>query len=321
MPMWMWRVVHLRGHLVKKVCGTLLGYLRRFLDYFRVGRYDLIYVFMWVTPLGSSLPELIVRKLARKLVFDVEDNVFVEVANEVNFLPRLIKSPNKVRHLVESADHVITSSPFLNDRCETMNVNRACTFISSSVDTARFVPADRTNGATVTIGWTGTFTSRPYLDLLQDVFARLAKEREFRLLVIGNFEYELPGVNLEVRQWSLASEVADMQALDIGIYPLEIDEWVLGKSGLKAIQYMAFGIPTVATRVGTTIDVIDDGVTGLLVESEDEWLDALRQLVDDADMRRAMGSRARDAAVARYSRTVIGAEYLSILEGLDGKTG
>ena len=102
------------------------------------------------------------------------------------------------RPRADYADHVITSSPFLNDTCMQMNENRACTYISSSVDTDRFLPVNRfTNDVTPTIGWTGTFSTRVYLDLLRPVFQELAKRRAFKLRVIGNFDTLPP----ERREW------------------------------------------------------------------------------------------------------------------------
>ena len=96
------------------------------------------------------------------------------------------------------------------------------------------------------------------------------------LRVIGNFDYEFPGVDLEVIRWNADREVEQLQGIDIGVYPLPFDDWVSGKSGLKAIQYMTLGLPCVATDVGTTPLIIRHGDNGLLVRTEDEWLEALR---------------------------------------------
>ncbi len=100
--------------------------------------------------------------------------------------------------------------------------------------------------------------------------------------------------------WSSASEVTDLQRIDIGLYPLPDEEWVLGKSGLKALQYMALGIPTVATAVGANFRVIEDGVSGFLVRSDSEWIDALSRLIDDPELRLRIGQNACGA-----SRTVL----------------
>ena len=296
----------------------LQGYVRRLRDLARLPRYDLVYVCMWVTPLGTSLFERLTRARARALVYDIEDNVLnggEAGADHPNPLIRLFKGKGKYLYLIRTADHVITSSPFLNDTCLGINRNRACTYISSSIDTGRFQPATTySNDRPVVVGWTGTFSSKVYLDLLRGVFQRLARRVPFKLRVIGNFDYELPGVDLEVVQWNAAEEVAQLQAFDVGVYPLPIDDWVLGKSGLKAIQYMAFALPCVATEVGTTPMLIRDGENGLLVRTEAEWEAALARLIGDPELRRRLGEAARKDAVAKYSLAAIAGQYRAVIE-------
>jgi len=314
MDMPMWEVVYTHGNFLPKVLGTLRGYYRRFRDLFRVSSSDVVYVFMWITPFGTSLFERLTRSLAKKLVYDIEDNLLIEKSSEFNPFIKSIRSRDKVIFLIRTADHVITSSPVLNEYCLSLNRRKACTFISSSVDTDRFVPAnDYLNNRKITIGWTGTFSSRLYLDLLRKVFVKLDTRCDFKLRVIGNFEYELPGIDLELIRWTQANEVNDLQGIDIGIYPLAQDEWVLGKSGLKAIQYMAFGLPTVATNVGTTPQIIQHLENGWLVSTDEEWVVALETLVKRADLRRKLGVAARKTVLENYSIHAVKSRYLSIL--------
>jgi glycosyltransferase involved in cell wall biosynthesis len=321
MDMEMWNRAYAPGHYLAKALGLLRGHMRRLRDLFRIRRYDLVYVFMWVTPMGTSVFERIVRGQARALVYDVEDNVLVGQNLPKNYNPnhwaKLLKGAGKARFLIRRADHVITSSPFLNDTCLEMNEKKACTYISSSVDTDRFLPVNAYEGSEgVTIGWTGTHSTKIFLDLLRNVFQRLAERVKFRLKVIGNFDYDLPGVDLEVVRWTAEREVADLQTFDIGVYPLAIEDWVFGKSGLKAIQYMAFGLPTVATEVGTTPRLIRHGENGLLVKTEDEWLEALERLIRDPALRRKLGEAARRDAVEKYSTRAIAAEYRRVIESV-----
>jgi glycosyltransferase involved in cell wall biosynthesis len=323
MDMALWNVLYERGHYAAKLAGVVKGHLRRLRDLFRVGRYDLVYCHMYVTPVGTSLFERLIRVLAPKLILDVEDNVVAQVdrvgGDHPNPLLRLLRGPGKYRYLIREADHVITSSPSLNDLCLALNRNGASTYISSSVDADRFLPANRyRNNGPLTIGWTGTFSSRPYLDLLRPVFQQLAKERDFRLRVIGNFDYELPGVELEVLRWSAEQEVDQLKAIDIGVYPLPFDDWVGGKSGLKAIQYMMLGLPCVATGVGTTPLIIRHEQNGLLAKSEAEWLDALRRLLDNPGLRRRLGEQARHDAVANYSVKAVAVDYRRVLASVMG---
>jgi glycosyltransferase involved in cell wall biosynthesis len=312
----LWRLLFEPGHLATKTAGAVKGTLRRLRDLARVRRYDLVYCHMYVTPLGTSLLERLTRRLAPRLIVDVEDNVLVGQSGVDNPNPvvRLLKGRGKAKYLIRTADHVITSSPALNETCLAINEKRACTYISSSVDTDRFVPVKAyRNDGPVTIGWTGTFSTRPFLDLLRPILQELAKRRTYRLRVIGNFDYELPGVDLEVVRWTAEREVEDLQAIDIGVYPLSVDGWVTGKSGLKAIQYMAFGLPCVATKVGTTPRIIRDRENGLLVRTPEEWLSALEELIDNPGLRRQLGAQARRDAVEKYSTKAIAAEYRKVL--------
>ena len=315
----MWSIVYTPGNYIAKIFGTLRGYFRRLLDIFRIGRFDVVYVFMWVTPIGSSLFETIFRSLSNHIIYDIEDNVLVERRSTLNPFFGALKSSGKTNYLIKTADHVITSSPFLNDICLGINLRKACTYISSSVNTGSFVPANSyTNKGKVTIGWTGTFSSKIYLDLLRNVFWELNKRTDFKLRIIGNFQYEFPGINLEVIQWTKEREVEDLQGIDIGVYPLLQDDWVVGKSGLKAIQYMAFGLPTVATDVGTTPRIIKHMVSGWLVKTDEEWINALETLIKNPELRRNMGEAARLAVLENYSTQVIKSNYLSILNKLTG---
>lgn len=310
----MWNIVYTPDNYAAKIFGTLRGHFRRLRDIYRIGRYDLVYVFMWVTPLGTSFFERVLRALSNRLIYDIEDNILIKKGNDVNPFIKFLKGTGKTRYLIKTADHVITSSPFLNDYCLGINKKKACTYISSSVNTDRFLPVNSyANERKVTIGWTGTFSSKIYLDLLRNVFLELAKRCDFKLRVIGNFEYDLPGIDLEVIQWSKEKEVVDLQGIDIGVYPLVQDAWVLGKSGLKAIQYMAFGLPTVATNVGTTPRIIRQHENGWLVKTDEEWVEALEELVKNPDLRRKFGEAARKTVLENYSTHVIKSTYLSIL--------
>jgi L-malate glycosyltransferase len=318
MDMALWTVAYEPDAWLQKVFGIAKGYRRRIRDLWQIRRFELVYCHMFVTPLGPALMERIVRLLARKLIFDVEDNVLVgqqlNRKDNPNWLLRLLRG-RKAEQLIRKADHVITSSPALNDRCLEINRHRACTYISSSLDAGRFRPSNLySNERKVTIGWTGTFSSRPYLDLLRPIFEKLAERREFRLRVIGNFDYELPGVELEVVRWTAEREVEDLAAIDIGVYPLPLDEWVSGKSGLKAIHYMMMGLPCVATDVGTTPLIIRDGENGLLVRTGEQWLEALERLLDDPELRRRLGEQARQDALNNYSTAAVAAQYRRVLD-------
>ena len=152
------------------------------------------------------------------------------------------------------------------------------------------------------------------MDKLRDVFFELDKVCDFKLKFITNFDYEISGLDIEVIRWNKKNEVRDLQSLDIGVYPLEDSQWVKGKSGLKAIQYMAFGIPTVASDLGINSEIISHGKNGLLVKNDKDWFEALKKLVEEPELRKTLGLAARKKAVEKYSLSAIESEYLDILK-------
>jgi glycosyltransferase involved in cell wall biosynthesis len=310
----LWDHVYRPGFRRIKLLGTVAGHLRRLRDLTRLRRYDLVYISMWVTPFGTTWMERLTRRLARAIVYDIEDNLLTDDGAPQGLRQRL-KGRGKTRFLLKWADHVITASPFMIDRYRVLNARGAVTLIYPSVDTDTFRPRETpSHEGKPVIGWTGTFSSMPYLDLLRPVFQELARRIDYKLIVIGNFSYALPGVDLEVLTWSRENEVAQMQRLDIGVYPLPDDDWVLGKAGLKVIQYMAFGLPSVSSNIGTATLQVTDGVDGFLVDTHAQWLEILERLCRDPDLRRRIGDAGRAQAVAHYSRQATNAQYLALLQ-------
>ncbi len=317
----LWEIVYLKGYYFKKIIGVLKGHIRRLRDIFRISKYDVIYIHMWVTPYGSTIFERTFLKLANKVIFDLEDMPSIQKINRkklVNPITQFIKNPKKQIYLIKNSNHVITSSPFANEKCMKINKYKACTYITSSVDTNKFVPSQLKDPeeSIVTVGWTGTFSSKPYLEEIEDILIALAKTTKYKLHIISNFNYSLENVNLKVIKWTKEREVKDLQEFDIGLYPLPSNKWIEGKSGLKAIQYLAFGIPTVASNVGNTPNVIDHEINGILVNKKDEWIKSLKKLINNPKLRIQMGENARKKALNNYSLEVVSNSYAKVFKSI-----
>jgi glycosyltransferase involved in cell wall biosynthesis len=167
-----------------------------------------------------------------------------------------------------------------------------------------------------TLGWTGTFSSKPYLDSIKPVLYELKKHIEYKILFITNFDYELPGLDLEVIQWSEENEISDLSKIDIGLYPLTKSPWSLGKGGLKTLQYMAAGIPTISTDFGTVKDFITHQENGFLVNEQEDWINAVLSIASDEVLRNRMIASARQTVEERYSVSANKIKYLNILNNL-----
>lgn len=312
-----WNVLYKEGHLFNKLFGLMWGYLKRIKTIFDLANYDIVYVFMWVTPVGPPIFERIYRMFSKKIIFDVEDNYInpqiVPNSDDRNFILKFFMGNSKQLYLATNADFVITSSEYISSKTKKINKLSNAIFISSSIDSEKFLPINNySNDKKIIIGWTGTYSTKIHLDLLKGVFIRLAKKIEFRLRVISNFNYDIDGVDVESIQWSKINEVRDLQGIDIGVYPLPDEKFVLGKSGLKAIQFMSFGLPVVATAIGTTNDIIDDNVNGRLVKTEDEWVEKLYELIINADLRKKLGEKARQDMLEKYSTKAIYNKYIKV---------
>ncbi|HJT19312.1 MAG TPA: glycosyltransferase family 4 protein [Nitrospira sp.] len=200
--------------------------------------------------------------------------------------------------------------------------------VPTVVDTDRFRPptqrGERTKDGvhrSITIAWIGLAYNASYLEWLAPVFRRLQKEFLLKVMVISSRPPVLEGVSVSFKPWNYATEVEDLQACDIGVMPLPDSEWALGKCGLKLLQYMALGLPAVASPIGVNREIIEDGVNGLLATTEEDWHRQLARLCRDSTLREQIGHAGRATVEARYSLKQWGPKlaerYRAISNGTD----
>jgi glycosyltransferase involved in cell wall biosynthesis len=130
---------------------------------------------------------------------------------------------------------------------------------------------------------------------------KLAGLVDHRVHLIGGTEFDLPGVPYVAQKWSAETEVEDLRKMQVGMVPLPVNEWNKRKFYMKTAQYMALGIPTVATPLGSNPEVVQHGVTGFLADSEEEWVEYLSLLIKDHELRLRMSHAAASAAREKYS--------------------
>jgi len=309
----LWEIVYKKGRYFEKIFWTLYGYLRRIGDLVRLPFYDGLYVFLWVVPFGPAVFERLFALLKRELVYDIDDLVFLKPKSAANPFVAWLKSEARIVVPLKRARHVITCTPALDSFAKPYNDKT--TDISSTINTDIYVPANHyVNEGPITLGWSGSHSTVQYLHLLDDVLRQLASEIPLRLLVIGDTDFRIDGVNVTAIAWNPATEVRDLQRIDIGLYPLPDAEWVYGKSGLKALQYMALGIPTVATAIGANFRIIEDGVSGFLVRTAEEWQEKIRLLAANPGLRQRIGVKGRERVEHDYSVRANRDTYLAIYD-------
>ena len=158
--------------------------------------------------------------------------------------------------------------------------------------------------------------SKEYLDSIRNALITLDKIVDFKLILITNFDYEIPLKDYELKRWKESSEIKDLNCFDIGLYPILFDDWGLSKGGLKVQQYMSLGIPSVCTNHGAAKSFIKNNETGFLVNSESDWVEKLKHLISNPDLIKEMGLKSRIYAEKNFSKENISMKYIQALKEL-----
>lgn len=308
-----WKIIYNEGNFFLKGFYTLMGYTRRVFDLFRLRKYDVVYIHLWVTPLGIPFLEWLFVLFSKKIVYDIDDLIFLGHSSDANKRSKFLKGKAKAIYLMKKSDHVITCTPMLDEFVKKYNPDT--TDISSTINTDTYIAKKEYDlKERVILGWSGSHSTSRFLHLLDNVFLELQREIDFELMVIGDPDFKLEQIPLKAIPWKAETEVQDLGKIDIGLYPLPDEPWVYGKSGLKALQYMALGIPTIATAVGANYRVISDKKNGFLVKSDEEWKEKIISLVKDKSLREQIGKKGRENVEKNFSLYANKDKYLEILK-------
>jgi glycosyltransferase involved in cell wall biosynthesis len=276
--------------------------------------YDVVYIFREAALLGPPIFERLIYQSGVPIVFDFDDAIFVSYKSPSNGYLSYLKFAGKTKTNCRIASHVMVGNPYLAAYASRVNPN--VTIIPTTIDTDKYKPLRKNSSPTVVIGWTGSYSTVQHLDTLREALAKLATQVDFRLRVIGTPSYEIPGVQVDAMNWRSETELQDLSEIDIGIMPLPDDNWSKGKCGLKALQFMALGIPTVCSPVGVNTDIIRDNENGLIASSEDEWIRKLTMLLQSAELRDRLGKAGRQTVEEKYSAVSQAPRVFAVLESV-----
>ena len=306
-------VLYRRGELLAKFNAVRHEMSRRRRELKDVSGYDLVYLFREAALMG---PPWFERRLAASgvpVIFDFDDAIFHSYKSPSNGYLSYLKFPGKTAEICRLSTHIMAGNEYLAEYAR--ENNDKVTIVPTTIDTEKYQLVERYQEPDpVTIGWSGSFSTIQHLDTLRSVLSDLARTERFRLRVIGTPQYEVEGVDVEAFNWRSETEVEDLSAIDIGIMPLPDDNWSKGKCALKALQYMALGIPTICSPVGVNSTIIDDGVNGYLAAGGDEWVGKLRRLIHDPALRKTVGRAGRKTVEERYSAKVVAPVVAKIFE-------
>ncbi len=310
-----WEIIYKDGFLIKKLIYTVLGYIKRFSNLFILKKYDIVYVHLWVTPFGLPFFEYLVGLIAKKVIYDIDDMVFLGHSSKANSMISALKGKNKMIYLMKKANHVISSAPKLTEFVSLQTQNY--TEIACTLDTEnRYKNINKTENAKICIGWTGSHSTSRYLKTIHYALKYIQQKYDVEIKFMSDELIELEGININFNYWSEKEEISVINSFDIGLHPLPDEPWVYGKSGGKVMQYMALSVPIIATKIGANLDTIIDGENGFLVNTEQEWIDKLSVLIENESLRKKQGNEGRKIIEEKYSVKVNKETYLKIFKSL-----
>jgi glycosyltransferase involved in cell wall biosynthesis len=281
-------------------CGYVpVRFAARLLQLAGTGRADLTVVEHQALPYLPPLIERWLSRSGRRWSLEFDDAIWLTRGHRA-----------KLERMCALADRVLVGNRYLATFAARWNEKVAV--VPTTIDLRRYpaparpVGADAGQGARpLVIGWIGLPYNFDALKILARPLRRLtdgSAQTVLRVVSAGrSAPAGLDGVKVEMREWALEREVADISAFDIGVMPLHDDEWSRGKCGLKILQCFAAGVPVVASPVGVNAEIVADGVNGFLARDEDEWSDRLARLARDPELRRRLGDAGRRTVEERYS--------------------
>ncbi|OPX97931.1 MAG: Glycosyl transferases group 1 [Syntrophorhabdus sp. PtaU1.Bin002] len=257
-----------------------------------------------LSPLKLSL----IRECSKRIVYDFDDAVMFGTTGKSS------TRRSRFEKVVKSSDAVFCGNHFLlNEAMKYKNDNVYC--VPTVVDTDEYPVKVHGNHKPFVVGWIGSSSTLQYLAEMKNLFLSDTSGR-ITFKIIADKSLEVPGAPILFERWHKNTETASLLSCDTGIMPVRDDMWSRGKCGLKLIQYMASGMPSVTHPVGVAQEMIDDGINGFLRADTNGWIDAIDELSRDVTTRERMGRAARETAEERYALKVWGPRVAEILDGL-----
>lgn len=246
----------------------------------------------------APLDAQVLRRHARRIFYDIDDALMFH-NRPVGPVSRW-KTERHFRATARILDHVAAGNEYLADTFRRQGCQASV--VPTVVDAGRYQVKVHAPSAAPRLVWIGSHSTLPYLRaFLPSIESAAGQIPELRLLTIADAPIESNAMTIEHEPWAEASEAAALCRGDIGIAPTPTDFWTMGKCGFKILQYMAAGLPVIASPVGANAQIVLEGETGFLPREPGDWPSAITRLAKDVDLRTRMGAAARHRVETQYS--------------------
>lgn len=291
--------------------SVVVAYLNRITRLMSSRSFDLLWIEKELFPWFPAWFERSLTFQGIPYVVDYDDAVFHRYDMHRNPLIRALLGKS-IDSVMRQAASVVIGNDYLAERARQAGAGRI-EYLPSVVDLSRY-PIQKKTGGQFRIGWIGSPVTAPYLELIRDALDAAIRQTGAQLVLVGAGDHDpLPGIEKEILPWSTDTEVAHIQSFDVGIMPLPDGPFERGKCGYKLVQYMACGLPVIASPVGVNAHIVEQGVTGYLASSTAEWLQALVSLSHNTGLGNEMRRAGRTKVELEYSLQVSAPRLFKIL--------
>jgi glycosyltransferase involved in cell wall biosynthesis len=252
----------------------------------------------------------LLRRKNRPMVFDIDDAIYLPSPVESNSGIARYRYRRNFNTTAAAANLVLCGNRVLAERVG----KKRKVIVPTAVDCRRFHPDALGVVEHPTAGWVGHSSNLAFLEALAGPLREIAwRHPGFKLIVVADRRPRLEGVPVEYRPWTLENEVGCFKGIGIGLMPLDDSRWTRAKCAFKLLQYMALGIPSVASPVGMNREVIEHGRNGLLAMTEEDWIGSLDELVSQPAKRREIGCAGRETVERSFDLPLVSDRLLKAL--------
>ena len=283
--------------------GRLLGVarmVRRVRDMLDAARFDLVWLQREALPFMPPWLEQRLGRVGVPYVVDYDDAVFHRYdAHAIGLVRRVLG--DKIDRVMAGAACVVAGNAYLAARAERAGAKKVV-HVPTVVPLEKYTPrqASPADGP-LKVGWIGTPVTARFLETIAVPLRSVAERHPLQLVTVGAGPVTVPGVEVRGIEWSEASEAAAVAEFDVGVMPLVDAPFERGKCGYKLIQYMASGVPAIASPVGVNTTIVDHGENGWLASDDAEWALSLQSAAENREVLHAMGRAGRDKVARLYS--------------------
>ncbi|WP_413488615.1 glycosyltransferase [Carnobacterium divergens] len=305
-----------QGKLSKMTLAKLLLTRRKELKQFK--DFDLVWILRSLSPLEN--PNFL-KKITKKkipVIFEMDDAIYLgEKANRLR--TKITRSWNHVEKYVSNSNAIIVGNEEL--KTWSLQYNKNVVVIPTGLDIGSYPKKKHIANDKFTIGWIGSESTAPNLDLVIPAINEFSKNKNIRVVFIGlgnysskvKFHEDIEFINLE---WSEEIQRNYLQKFDIGIAPLYNTPFNRGKCAYKVIQYMATGIPTVGSPVGVQKELFSSNEIGFSANDQEEWISMFNLLLNDNNLRLQLGKNSRMVAENNFDVAILANKIATVMKNI-----